>query len=113
MVLANGEQNSELVNLIPESRLPFCTNQFQLPKNDREGLKLVSNKDGFEEMEHEFSFRTFRPEKKGSIFLDPFPPGDFPLKKKQQQQNRDLFTFQQDFPLGGTFVNDTQPDIAI
>ena len=64
-------------------------------------------------MEHEFSFRTFRPEKKGSIFLDPFPPGDFPLKKKQQQQNRDLFTFQQDFPLGGTFVNDTQPDIAI
>ena len=28
---------------VPELRLPlFCTNQFQLPKNGREGLKLVS-----------------------------------------------------------------------
>ena len=32
----------------------ICSNQFRLPKNGREGLKLVSKmmKDGFEEMEH-------------------------------------------------------------
>ena len=31
------------LGFVPELRLPlFCTNQFQLPKNGREGLKLVS-----------------------------------------------------------------------
>ena len=42
-VWANGEQNSRLVNFVQESRLLFqCTNQFLLPKNDREGLNMVS-----------------------------------------------------------------------
>ena len=42
-VWVNDKQNSRLVNFIPESCSSlFCTNQFHLPKNDREGLKPVS-----------------------------------------------------------------------
>ena len=45
MIWANGTQNSGLVNFASESLLPlFCTNQFHLTKNDREGLKLISKK---------------------------------------------------------------------
>ena len=43
------------------------TNKVNLPKNGRGGLKLVSN-GGFEEMEHEFPFERFRPEKTGLPF---------------------------------------------
>ena len=43
-VWANGAQNSELVNFIPESWLSFFKNQFHLPKNGLDGLKLVSKK---------------------------------------------------------------------
>ena len=39
----NGMKNSGLVNFIPEYGFTVCfTNQFHLPKNGREGLKLVS-----------------------------------------------------------------------
>ena len=41
-VWVNGKQNSRLVNFTPEIVFTICTNQFHLPKNDREGLKLVS-----------------------------------------------------------------------
>ena len=45
MIWANDTQNSGLVNFASESLLPlFCTNQFHLTKNDREGLKLISKK---------------------------------------------------------------------
>ena len=39
-VWTNGNQNSGLVNFVPETRLPFV-NQLHLPKNGREGVKLV------------------------------------------------------------------------
>ena len=45
------------------------TNKVNLPKNGRGGLKLVSN-GGFEEMEHEFPFERFRPEKNRTTFSD-------------------------------------------
>ena len=43
-VWANGKQNSAPVNFVPESRLPsvLIHDQFHLPKNGRESLKLVS-----------------------------------------------------------------------
>lgn len=45
MIWANGTQNSELVNFDSESLLPlFCTNQYHLPENDHEGLKLITKK---------------------------------------------------------------------
>ena len=41
--LGNWTQNTGLVNFIPESRFnTICTNQFHLPENDHQGLKLVS-----------------------------------------------------------------------
>ena len=41
--LANRSVHGLGKRFVPELRLPlFCTNQFQLPKNGREGLKLVS-----------------------------------------------------------------------
>ena len=45
------------------------TNQVNLPKKGRGGLKLVPN-GGFEEMEHEFPFERFRPEKNRTTFSD-------------------------------------------
>ena len=39
---ANGTQNSELVNFVPESRLPIVQISSIYRKNGREGLKLVS-----------------------------------------------------------------------
>ena len=45
MIWANGTQNSGLVNFASELILPlFCSNQYHLPKNDHEGLKLISKK---------------------------------------------------------------------
>ena len=45
MIWANGTQNSGLVNFDSESLLPlFCTNQYHLPDNDHEGLKLILKK---------------------------------------------------------------------
>ena len=45
MIWANGTQNSGLVNFDSESLLPlFCTNQYHLPENDHEGLKLILKK---------------------------------------------------------------------
>ena len=42
MVWVNGSQSSGVVNLRPRIAFTICTNQFHLPKNGREGLKLVS-----------------------------------------------------------------------
>ena len=47
----------------PGIAFTMYTNQLHLPKNSRERLKLVLIKDGFEEIELEFPFGTFRPEK--------------------------------------------------
>ena len=45
MVWVNGSQSSGLVNFVPSIAFTISTirtNQFHLPKNGREGLKLVS-----------------------------------------------------------------------
>ena len=63
-VWANGTQNSGLVNFVPESRLPFV----QISSIYRKTRPETGIKDGFEEMEHEFPFGTFRPEKTGLPF---------------------------------------------
>lgn len=45
MIWANRTQNSGLVNFDSESLLPlFCTNQYHLPENDHEGLKVILKK---------------------------------------------------------------------
>ena len=74
----------------------MCTNQLQLPKNSRERLKLVLIKDGFEEIEHEFPFGTFRPEKQDYLFRRFVTPGNF--FHRNDPKSRALFTFQPDFP---------------
>ena len=48
------------------------TNQYHLPKNSREGLKLVEN---------EFPFGTFRPKKQDYLFRCSVAPGNFPSKR--------------------------------
>ena len=62
----------------------MCTTQLQLPKNSRERLKLVLIKDGFEEIEHEFPFGTFRPEKQDYLFRRFVTPGNFPPKRPKK-----------------------------
>lgn len=41
-VWVNDKQNSGVVNFFLEQHLPFCSNQFHLREDGREGLKLVS-----------------------------------------------------------------------
>ena len=61
-------------------------------------------------MEHDFRFEHFV-RKKGVYLFRSLCSRRFATEKIQK--NRVPFTFQQDFPPGGTFVNDTQPVIAI
>ena len=60
------------------------TNQLHLPKNSRERLKLVLIKDGFEEIELEFPFGTFRPETQDYLFRRFVTPGHFPPKRPRK-----------------------------
>ena len=55
--LGKCKQNSGLINIPPESRLPFV----QISSIYR--ITAAEVWDSFEAMEHEFSFGTFRPEK--------------------------------------------------
>ena len=59
-VWESGKQNSRLVSLVPESLLPFAVTFTEIRKRRSE----TGFKDGFQEMEHVFSFETFRPEKR-------------------------------------------------
>ena len=61
-VKADGKQNSRLVNFVLEQRLPFAKISFIYRK--RLGRRDTGIKDSFEEVEHEFPFGTFRPQKK-------------------------------------------------
>ena len=67
----------------------ICTNQFHLPENDREGLN------GFEEMENEFLFGIFRPEKRTTFSEVPLLPEIF---RSNDPKSHVPFTFQPDFP---------------
>ena len=81
----------------PGIAFTICTNQFHLPKNDREGLKRPKTglKDGFEEMEHEFPFGIFRPEKHDHLFRCSVTPGNLPMERPKCHVP---FSFQTDFP---------------
>jgi len=74
-----------------------------LPENDREVLKLAGIKGGCEEVEHEFLFGIFRPEKKKQdyLFRCSVAPGNFPLERPKKSCVP--FTFQLDFPAGIIF----------
>ena len=53
-------------------------------KNYREGLNPVLKTCGFEEMEHEFPFGIFLPEKQDYLFRCFVAPGNFPMKRPKK-----------------------------
>ena len=78
---------------VQELRLPlFCTNQFQLPKNGREGLKLVSK---MALKKWNTNFRLFVRKNRSSFSDVPFLPEIF---RWDNPKSRVPFTFQPDFP---------------
>ena len=83
-VKADGKQNSRLVNFVPEQRLPFAKISFIYRK--RLGRGETGIKDSFEEVEHEFPFGTFRPQKKNQDYLIRcfVAPGNFPLERPKK-----------------------------
>ena len=65
-VWESGKQNSRLASFVPESRLPFAvTFAERRPRRSETGIK-----DGFQEMEHEFSFGTFSDWENRTTFSD-------------------------------------------
>ena len=95
-VKADGKQNSRLVNFVPEQRLPFAKISFIYRK--RLGRRATGIKDSFEEVEHEFPFGTFRPQKKKNRTT----LSDVPLLPEifhwNDPKSRVPFSFQQNFP---------------
>ena len=84
-VKADGKQNSRLVNFVPEQRLPFAKISFIYRK--RLGRRETGIKDSFEEVEHEFPFGTFRPQKKKKqdyLIRCSVAPGNFPLERPKK-----------------------------
>ena len=77
-VWANGGQNSELVNFIPEVAFAICTNQFHLPKK-RSPKPETGIKHGFEQMEHKFPCGILRPGKQDYLFRCFVAAGSFLL----------------------------------
>ena len=97
MVWVNGSQSSGLVNFVPSIAFTIgtiSTNQFHLPENGREGLKLVSRmalKKWNTNFRLEYSIRKNR-----TTFSDvPFLPEIF---RREDTKSRFPFTFQPDFP---------------
>ena len=77
-VWANGKQNSRLVSFVPESRLPFAVTFTEMrPRRSDTGIK-----DAFEEMEHEFSFGTFRSGTQDYLFRRSVP-GNLPPQRPE------------------------------
>ena len=76
-VWESGKQR--LASFVPESRLPFAvTFTERRPRRSETGIK-----DGFQEMEHEFSFGTFRSGKQDYFFRRSASPGNFPPKRPE------------------------------
>lgn len=71
-------------NFLPEIEFTICTSQFHSSQKGCESLKLTSIKDGFEELEHESSFGTFRQEKQDYHFRPFLSPGKFPMKRPEK-----------------------------
>ena len=82
------------VKFRPGIAFTICTNQFQKPENDREGLKLVS-KIAFEKWKANFCLE-YSVRKNSTTFSDvPLLPGIF---RWNDQKSHVPFTFQPDFP---------------
>ena len=92
MVWLNGSQSSGLVNFVPSIAFTISTirtNQFHLPKNGREGLKLVSRmalKKWTTNFRLKYSIRKNRTNVSPGIF------------RREDTKSRFPFTFQPDFP---------------
>ena len=74
---------------------PFVQISSIYRKTGRESRKLVL-KTGFEEMEHEFPFGTFRPGKQYCLFRRSVATGNFPVKRPDKSCS--IYRFQPDFP---------------
>ena len=72
----------------------ICTNQFHLPKNSREGLKLVS-KMALKKWNTNFRLEHSVQKKRDYLFRCSVAPGQFPL---EQPKSRVPFTVHPDFP---------------
>ena len=82
-VKADGKQNSRLVNFVLEQRLPFAKISFIYRK--RLGRRETGIKDSFEEVENEFPFGTFRPQKKQDYLIRcSVAPENFPLERPKK-----------------------------
>ena len=105
---ANGTQNSELVNFVPSIAFTISTirtNQFHLPKNGREGLKLVSrmaSKKWNTNFHLEYSTRKNR-----TTFSD--VPLISEIFFREHPKSRFPFTFQPDFPENYSVNNQWEP----
>ena len=108
MVWVNGSQSSGLVNFVPSIAFTISTistNQFHLPENGREGLKLVSRmalKKWNTNFRLEYSIRKNR-----TTFSDvPFLPEIF---RREDTKSRFPFTFQPDFSENYSVNNQWEP----
>ena len=99
-VWANGRQNSRLENFLPISSITE-----KRPRTPETGIK-----DGFGEMNHEFPFGTFRPEKQDYLFRCSVVPGNFPLERLKKPCF--IYFFPAEF-CGKRFVNGKQPVILV
>ena len=89
-VWESGKQNSRLASFVPESRLPFAvTFTERRPRRSETGIK-----DGFQEMEHEFSFGVFRSGKRTTFSDVPFPE----IFHRNDPKRSVPLTFQPGFP---------------
>lgn len=80
MVWVNDEQNSRLINFIPELLSPFARNTYRYAKK-RPWKAETGIKDCFEEMEHKMSVWISRLAKQeGCLFRRSIAPGYVPLK---------------------------------
>ena len=87
---SNGKQNSRLVSFVPELRLPFAVTFTEIrPRRSETGIK-----DGFQEMEHEFSFGAFRSGKRTTFSDFPFPE----IFHRNDPKRSVPLTFQPGFP---------------
>ena len=83
-VYANGTQTSGLVNFVPESRLPYVQIK-SVPFTGKEPRRPDAGiKDSFEEMEIEFSFGTFCPEKQDFLFKCSVATGNVPPDRPEK-----------------------------
>ena len=98
-VWANGRQNSGLENFLPISSITE-----KGPRKPETGIK-----DGFGEMDHEFQFEIFRPEKQDYLFRCSVSPGNFPSERLEKPCS---IYFPAGFS-GKRFVNGKQPIIPV